>query len=68
MLFLTPPKIENESPIPSPLIEIVEGLSNMRIEEESQNEIIISNELLKLLDGTPSQQKEMLQIKQFDPK
>jgi hypothetical protein len=63
MLFLTPPKVGEASLSPSPLLDIMENLNSLLREEEDNKEILLDNGLLKLLDGTPKQQKEMLGIK-----
>ncbi len=69
MLFLTPPKIDSMSPpIQSPLLEVMDNLNSLLQEEEEGKIILLDKELLKLLDGTPQQQKDMLANKWFEPK
>ncbi len=51
MFFLTPPKVEDGSE--SPFIEVFETINQALKEEDEDSSMKISNDLLKLLDGTP---------------
>ena len=64
MLFLTPPKVDASE---SPFIEVMETIGNALKEENDEKSLLISNDLMKLLDGTPLQQQEALSQKQFIP-
>lgn len=69
MLFLTPPKIhdlKSPEPSPSPLIGIMQSLTDMLADDEEKIKAIYP-ELIKLLENTPVQQLQP-QVKQFVPK
>lgn len=69
MLFLTPPKIhdlKSPEPSPSPLIGIMQSLTDMLADDEEKIKAIYP-ELIKLLENTPVQQLQP-QGKQFVPK
>ncbi len=51
MFFLTPPKIDDCCE--SPFIEVIESINQALKEEDEASSIKISNDLIKLLDGTP---------------
>ena len=46
----------------------MDNLNSLLSEGENSKEILLDNELLKLLNGTPQQQKDMLAKRRFEPK
>ena len=69
ILFLTPPKLNGSGhPSQSPLIEITDNVNTLLTQNDDTKEILLDKDLLRLLNGTPQEQKQILGIKQFIPK